>query len=200
MSNPNERELRERDAQDREREETTKDIKERYIKGMEKELKRKSKADKQQDDTDSDASVKIQSARLGIGPTMNYMAEKGKQLEKEKVARKEEKDARVKTRQTWRVKSDNTDSARSYAEVASSSTASRSSKGPNKQTEAKRVTSQYAKDMLRDADLAREVYDRIQRNLTQDFTNIQWWQRPEGDMRQHERHVLVSCMRLRILP
>ena len=179
MSNPNERELRERDAQDREREETTKDIKERYIKGMEKELKRKSKADKQQDDTDSDASVKIQSARLGIGPTMNYMAEKGKQLEKEKVARKEEKDARVKTRQTWRVKSDNTDSARSYAEVASSSTASRSSKGPNKQTEAKRVTSQYAKDMLRDADLAREVYDRIQM---------------EPDARLHE-HPMVAATR-----
>ena len=36
--------------------------------------------------------------------------------------------------------------------------------------------------MLKDADLAREVYDRIQMNLTQDFTNIQWWQRPEGEM------------------
>ena len=91
MSNPNERELRERDAQDREREETTKDIKERYIKGMEKELKRKSKADKQQDDTDSDASVQIQSARLGIGPAMSYMAEKGKQLEKEKSRQKRRK-------------------------------------------------------------------------------------------------------------
>ena len=63
-SNPNERELHERDAQDKEREETAKDIKERYLKGMEKELQRRSKANKQQDDTDSDASVKIQSASL----------------------------------------------------------------------------------------------------------------------------------------
>ena len=59
MSNPNERELRERDAQDKEREETMKDIKARFQKGMEKELQKKSKADKRQDDTDSDASVKI---------------------------------------------------------------------------------------------------------------------------------------------
>ena len=84
--------------------------------------------------------------------------------------------------ETWRVKSDKPDNTRTFVEVASSSTASRSSKGPNKQSEVKRETSQYAKDMLRDADLAREVYDRIQRNLTQDFTKIQWWQRPEGEV------------------
>ena len=147
MSNPNERELRELDAQDKEREETMKDIKARFQKGMEKELQKKSKADKRQDDTDSDASVKIQSASLGIARTMSYMAEKGKQLEKEKATRKEEKDARVKTRQTWRVKSDKPDSARSYAEVASSSTTSRPSKSTSKQSEAKREASQYAKDI-----------------------------------------------------
>ena len=73
-------------------------------------------------------------------------------------------------------------SARSYAEVASSSTTSKPSKSTNKQPEAKRETSQYAKDMLRDADLAREIYERVQKNLTQDFTNIQWWSRPEGEV------------------
>ena len=36
--------------------------------------------------------------------------------------------------------------------------------------------------MLRDADLARQVYDRIQDNLTQDFASIQWWSRPEGHL------------------
>ena len=59
---------------------------------------------------------------------------------------------------------------------------SRPSKSTNKQSAAKRETSQYAKDMLQDADLARELYERVQKNLTQDFTNIQWWQRPEGEV------------------
>ena len=148
MSNPNERELHERDAQDREREENMREIKERYLKNVGKEQGKKSRADTRQDSSESDSSVQIKSARLGIGPTLSYyMKEKGEQLAKEK-------DVRVKTSKVWKVKSDNRDKPQTYAEVASSSSASRPTRSFNKQPEAKRETSQYAKEMLRDADLA----------------------------------------------
>ena len=53
-------------------------------------------------------------------------------------------------------------------------------RAPTSKQKPKRKTHKYAKEMLRDADLARQVYDRIQENLTQDFASIQWWSRPEG--------------------
>ena len=189
LSNPNERELNERDAQDREREENIREIKERYLKNVGKEQSKKPKADNRQDSSESESSVKISSARLGVGPALSYMKEKVEQREKEKA----------KTSKVWKVKSDKPDRPQTYAEVASSSTTDRPSKSSKKQTEVARQSHQYAKEMLKDADLARQVYDRIQLNLTQDFTNMQWWQRPEGDlccaneptMRQHQRHFLV---------
>ena len=86
--------------------------------------------------------------------------------------------AQARSIKIWKVKSDKSDTAPTYAEVASSS--DRPAKSTNKQTDAARKTHKYAKEMLRDADLARQVYNRIQENLTQDFANIQWWSRPEG--------------------
>ena len=168
FSNPNERELHEKDAEDREREKNIKEIKERFLANVGKEQKKKSKADNRQDTSDSDTSVKISGARLGVGPTLGYMKEKVEQREK----------AKARSIKVWKVKSDKSDKAQTYAEVASSS--DRPAKSTNKQTEAARQTHQYAKEMLRDANLARQVYDRIQENLTQDFASIQWWQRPEG--------------------
>ena len=70
FSNPNERELHEKDAQDREREENIREIKERFLANVGKEQKKKSKADNRQDTSDSDTSVKISGARLGIGPSL----------------------------------------------------------------------------------------------------------------------------------
>ena len=89
---------------------------------------------------------------------------------KEKLEQKAK--AKARTIKVWKVKSDKSDTAPTYAEVASSS--DRPAKSTNKQTEAARKTHKYAKDMLRDADLGRQVYDRIQDNLTQDFASIQW--------------------------
>ena len=146
------------------------EIKERYLKNVGKEQSKKSRADNRQDSSDSESSVRISSAKLGVGPALGYMKEKIEQREREKA----------KAGKVWKVKSDKPDRSQTYAEVASSS--DRPSKSTNRQPEAKRQTSKYAKEMLKDADLARQVYDRIQMNLTQDFTNMQWWQRPEGDI------------------
>ena len=187
FSNPNERELHEKDAEDREREKNIKEIKERFLANVGKEQKKKSRADNRQDTSDSDTSVKISGARLGVGPTLGYMKEKVEQREK----------AKARSIKVWKVKSDKSDKAQTYAEVASSS--DRPAKSTNKQTEAARQTHQYAKEMLRDANLARQVYDRIQKNLTQDFASIQWWQRPEGYLDcsnistcgKHQCHFLV---------
>ena len=153
FSNPNERELHEKDAEDREREKNIKEIKQRFLANVEKEQKKKSQADNRQDTSDSDTSVKISGARLGVGPTLNYMKEKVEQREK----------AQARSIKVWKVKSDKSDTAPTYAEVASSS--DRPAKSTNKQTDAARKTHKYAKEMLRDADLARQVYDRIQENL-----------------------------------
>ena len=174
MSNPNERELHEKDVQDKEREQNMREIKQRFLANVKKEQGRKSKADIRQESSDSDASsVQIQSARLGVGPAMSFMKEKGEQLAAK---------AKAKTSKVWKVKSDNRSQPKTYAEAASSSASARSSKSFNKQPEARRQTNPDAKRMLEDADIARQVYDRIQKNLTQDFTNIEWWQRPEGEL------------------
>ena len=170
FSNPNERELHEKDAEDREREKNIKEIKQRFLANVQKEQKKKFRADNLQDTSDSDASVKISGARLGVGDAIGFMKEKLEQKAK----------AKARTIKVWKVKSDKSDTAPTYAEVASSS--DRPAKTTNKQTEAARKTHKYAKEMLRDADLARQVYDRIQDNLTQDFTSIQWWSRPEGHL------------------
>ena len=77
FSNPNERELHEKDAEDREREKKNiKEIKQRFLANVEKEQKKKFRADNLQDTSDSDASVKISGARLGVGDAIGFMKEK----------------------------------------------------------------------------------------------------------------------------
>ena len=76
FSNPNERELHEKDAQDREKEQNIREIKERFLINVKKEQKKKSKADKRQDTSDSDTSVEISGASLGVRQSLDFMKEK----------------------------------------------------------------------------------------------------------------------------
>ena len=75
-------------------------------------------------------------------------------------------------------------------------------KGSNKQpvrNPPKRETSQRAKDMMADADAARKVFERMQNNLVQDFSNIQWFPRPEDPQPCHNistcgcEHAMCWC-------
>ena len=111
FSNPNERELHEKDAQDREREQNIREIKERFLINAKKEQKKKSKADKRQDTSDSDTSIEISGASLGVRQSLDFM--------KEKVELKAK--AKARPSKVWKVKSDKSEGAQTYAEVASSS-------------------------------------------------------------------------------
>lgn len=84
---------------------------------------------------------------------------------------------------TWRRRSDNPDTAdppASEPASASSDLKKTSNKQPTVRRPVRQETSEHAKEMLADADAARRVYDRKQRNLVQDFANIQWFAGPEG--------------------
>ena len=74
----------------------------------------------------------------------------------------------------WRKKSDNPDFAEASLSGAASSS-SKPTKAANKQptmrAPLKRETNQRAKEMMEDANAARKVYERMQKNIIQDFTS-----------------------------
>ena len=84
----------------------------------------------------------------------------------------------------WRKKSDKPEP--STAARSSSASASKPAEGSAKERArqtvkapaTKRETSRQAKELFKDADTAKEVYTKF----TQEFTNIQWFQRPEGQL------------------
>ena len=92
---------------------------------------------------------------------------------------------------SWQKKSDTPGSSAAASGSTSSKPADTTAKkGHNKQEvkgpDIKKEASQRAKEMLRDADAARKVYE----DLVQDLTNTSWFVRPEGTL---ERRNVQNC-------
>ena len=170
-SNPNERELNEPDEEDKRRQKLREEVIKRFKTRVQEEIETPQGADKRparskrtsanpRADTDSDSSASVR-------VTGRTTASK----------------ARPKAKTTaWRRRSDNSDTAEPPAsEPASASNDPKksSNKHPTVRRPVRQETSERAKEMLADADVARRVYERMQRNLVQDFANIQWYSRPE---------------------
>lgn len=166
-SNPNERELNEPDEEDKRRQKLREEVIKRFKTRVQEEIETPQGADKRparskrtsanpvaDTDSDSSASVRVTSRTI-------------------------QSKARPKAKTTtWRRRSDNPDAAdppASEPASASSDPKKTSNKQPTVRRPVRQETSERAKEMLADADAARRVYDRMQRNLVQDFANIQWF-------------------------
>jgi hypothetical protein len=80
-------------------------------------------------------------------------------------------------RKAWQKKSDIPDHSATASSSASAPAdkSAKDKKGPNKQevkAPPKRETSKRAKDMMRDADVAKKVYGNLKNNFVQDFASI----------------------------
>ena len=146
--------------------------------GADKRPARKRTSANPRDDTDSDSSVQVTSRTITAK-------------------------ARPKVKTTaWRRRSDKSDTAESAApEQASASTDEKktSNKQPTVRRPVRQQTSERAKEMLADADAARRVFERMQLNLVQDFTNMQLfpWPKSPVSCRNAEycgcRHAMFWC-------
>ena len=169
-SNPNEREPNEPDEEDKRRQKLREEVIKRFKTRVPEKIETPQGADKRP----------AHSKRTSANPRADTDSHSSASVRV--TSRTVQSKVRPKAKTTaWGRRSDNPDVADTPAsEPASTSSGPKntSNKRPTVRRPVGQETSERAKEMLADADAARRVYDRMQRNLVQDFANTQ--SRPKG--------------------